>query len=100
MEVGQWEVPALTIEMRVEQPLTSIWQECVASLPFQHYPLAEAQRGLKQTHGQGLFNTAISMEWVPPTAEDEDALLDLEEIREQDDPTEVSSKSNRQDLPY
>ncbi|GKZ25564.1 nonribosomal peptide synthase [Aspergillus brasiliensis] len=65
-----------------------IQEDYVASLPFQHYPLAEAQRGLKQTHGQGLFNTAISMEWVPPTAEDEDALLDLEEIREQDDPTE------------
>ncbi|GLA89361.1 nonribosomal peptide synthase [Aspergillus tubingensis] len=65
-----------------------IQEDYVASLPFQHYPLAEAQRGLKQTHGQGLFNTAISMEWVPPSAEDEDALLDLEEIREQDDPTE------------
>ncbi|RAL14731.1 acetyl-CoA synthetase-like protein [Aspergillus homomorphus CBS 101889] len=65
-----------------------IQEDYVASLPFQHYPLAEAQRGLKQTRGQGLFNTAISMEWVPPTAEDENALLDLEEIREQDDPTE------------
>ncbi|PWY71312.1 nonribosomal peptide synthase [Aspergillus eucalypticola CBS 122712] len=65
-----------------------IQEDYVASLPFQHYPLAEAQRGLKQAHGQGLFNTAISMEWVPPSVEDEDALLDLEEIREQDDPTE------------
>ncbi|PYH31622.1 nonribosomal peptide synthase [Aspergillus neoniger CBS 115656] len=65
-----------------------IQEDYAASLPFQHYPLAEAQRGLKQTHGQGLFNTAISMEWVPPSVEDEDALLDLEEICEQDDPTE------------
>ncbi|PYI01631.1 nonribosomal peptide synthase [Aspergillus sclerotiicarbonarius CBS 121057] len=65
-----------------------IQEDYVESLPYQHYPLAEVQRGLKQTRRQALFNTAISMEWVPPAGDDEDALIDLEEIREQDDPTE------------
>ncbi|KAL4945567.1 hypothetical protein BDV06DRAFT_219256 [Aspergillus oleicola] len=56
----------------------------LSMVPHQHYPLSET---LRRRGGQPLFNTVLSMEWVP-SADKADVDYLLDELRDQDDPAE------------
>jgi hypothetical protein len=61
------------------------------SLKYRHYPLIDLKGRLYPKDSQTMFNTAISMEWPARNDTYRDSSIMLDEIREQDDPTEVNS---------
>ncbi|KAH6871614.1 hypothetical protein B0T10DRAFT_590815, partial [Thelonectria olida] len=66
----------------------AIQKDYLDMVPHQHYPLTETLHNLELNGGQPLFNTVLSMEWIPPADVAENAAFALEEMREQDDPAE------------
>ncbi|KAK2861311.1 NRPS [Arthroderma sp. PD_2] len=64
-------------------------QEYIESMPYQHYPLTELKARLYPQGSEAMFNTAVSMEWTARSDPYSDSSVSFEEIREQDDPTEV-----------
>lgn len=64
-------------------------REYIESMPYQHYPLTELKARLYPQGSEAMFNTAVSMEWTARTDPYSDTSIAFEEIREQDDPTEV-----------
>ncbi|KMU90282.1 HC-toxin synthetase [Coccidioides immitis H538.4] len=69
-------------------------QEYIESIPYQHYPLTELKGRLYPEGSEAMFNTAVSMEWTAKTDPYAESSLVLEEIREQDDPTEYDLVAN------
>ncbi|RLM00575.1 hypothetical protein CFD26_108480 [Aspergillus turcosus] len=66
----------------------NIQNDYLESVPYQHYPLTQTLQRLNHKGSQTMFNTIVSMEWIPPVDTDADSSIALEEMREQDDPAE------------
>lgn len=68
---------------------TEMQKQYIESMPYQHYPLTELKARLYPEGSEAMFNTAVSMEWTARTDPYSGSSISFEEIREQDDPTEV-----------
>ncbi|OJJ46579.1 hypothetical protein ASPZODRAFT_117155 [Penicilliopsis zonata CBS 506.65] len=65
-----------------------IQDKYMEALPYQHYPLSKLQRQLYPNGGGTMFNTAVSMEWIPGNDLYSGSSFSLEEMIGQEDPTE------------
>lgn len=66
----------------------TIQNDYLDMVPHQHYPLAETLHDMKLDGNGPLFNTVLSMEWIPPLDVGANPQIELQEMREQDDPAE------------
>ncbi|KAI1819369.1 hypothetical protein F4861DRAFT_146977 [Xylaria intraflava] len=65
-----------------------IQQDYIESLPHHHFPLYKSGAIETDEAKRPMFNTAISMEWVPKVDPLSGSPIPLQTLREQDDPTE------------
>ncbi|KAL8417423.1 hypothetical protein RB596_007520 [Gaeumannomyces avenae] len=77
----------LTKEATLVSIATAIQREYIEGIPHHHFSFSKMRTGSKGQAAQ-LFNTAISMEWMPKTDLYAGSQIALEELRPQDDATE------------